>query len=79
MSEESATPDLVELTRRIADATSARDFDALIGLCTHDAVFDMAPPAVVATWPDELIERATGYSEIDEARVVAERLAEERG
>ena len=35
--------------------------------------------AVVATWADGLIERGVGYSDIDEARAAAERLAESRG
>jgi ketosteroid isomerase-like protein len=34
--------------------------------------------AVVGTWRDGLVERFTLYSDIDEARAVAERLAEER-
>jgi ketosteroid isomerase-like protein len=35
--------------------------------------------AAVYTWRDGLIERATQYSDIDEARAAAERLAQERG
>jgi hypothetical protein len=35
--------------------------------------------ALVAVWVDGLIERATAYADIDEARAAAERLAEERG
>jgi ketosteroid isomerase-like protein len=34
--------------------------------------------AGVSTWTDGLIERVTTYTDIDEARVAAERLAEER-
>ena len=34
---------------------------------------------VVSTWVDGLIQRATNYPDIDEARAAAERLAEERG
>jgi ketosteroid isomerase-like protein len=34
---------------------------------------------LVATWTDGLIERVTNYSDIDEARADAERLAQERG
>jgi ketosteroid isomerase-like protein len=33
----------------------------------------------VATWTDRLIERSMIYTDIDEARTAAERLAEERG
>jgi ketosteroid isomerase-like protein len=35
--------------------------------------------ASVVTWADSLIERVTFYTDIDEARAAAERLAEERG
>jgi ketosteroid isomerase-like protein len=35
--------------------------------------------ALVATWAGGLVERATSYADIDEARAAAERLAEERG
>ena len=35
--------------------------------------------AGVLTWAEELIERATIYTDIDVARAAAERLAEERG
>ena len=35
--------------------------------------------AAVMTWADGLIERITFYTDIDEARAAAERLAEERG
>jgi ketosteroid isomerase-like protein len=35
--------------------------------------------ATVGTWTDGLIERGTVYSDIDEARAAAERLAQERG
>jgi ketosteroid isomerase-like protein len=35
--------------------------------------------AAVAVWADGMIVRATQYSDIDEARAAAERLAEQRG
>ena len=35
--------------------------------------------AFVAVWADGLIVRAANYTDIDEARAAAERLAEERG
>ena len=35
--------------------------------------------AAVVTWIDGLVERVAVYSEIDEARAAAERLAQERG
>jgi len=140
MTEESTTPDLVELTQRLAEAANARDFDVLTRLWARDGVWDMSVVgmgvfegrgairalyedwlgsyeafevefeevhdlgngvafsvvfqrgrlpgstgwievryAVVATWADGLIERGMGYSDIDEARAAAERLAQERG
>jgi ketosteroid isomerase-like protein len=41
MSEESTTPDLVELTRRVYDAANVGDFDAMMRLFDRDAVWDM--------------------------------------
>jgi hypothetical protein len=35
--------------------------------------------AAVAVWEEGMIVRATQYSDIDEARAAAERLAESRG
>jgi hypothetical protein len=35
--------------------------------------------AAVSTWADALIDRPTNYTDIDDARGAAERLAEERG
>jgi hypothetical protein len=35
--------------------------------------------ALVAVWADGLIEKATAYTDLDEARAAAERLAKERG
>ena len=43
MSEESTTPDLVELTRRQFEAVNSRDMDALIRRCTPNAVYDTSP------------------------------------
>jgi hypothetical protein len=40
MTEESATPNLVELARQMFDAASRHDLDALIGLYTPDAADD---------------------------------------
>jgi ketosteroid isomerase-like protein len=42
VSEESTTPDLLELGQRLTDALNARDIDAAISLYAPDAVFDMA-------------------------------------
>jgi len=43
MVEESTTPDLVELVRRITKAASARDLDTVLSFYAPDAVWDMRP------------------------------------
>ena len=138
MSEESTTPDPVELSRRFYEAASRLDFDAMVSFYAPDAVwegrasgmtfegrtairgfwedvtaayeefefqreetldlgngviFDVSLQkgrpagsigyvqlryATVAVWAKGLIERVTLYSDPDEARVAAERLAESR-
>ena len=138
MSEESTTPDLVELVRRLDEAANRLDFDAAVSVYAPDAVWegrasgmtfegrtairgfweDFAPAyeefefgreetldlgngvifevilqkgrpvasigyvqlryATVAVWAKGLIERVTLYSDPDEARAAAERLAESR-
>jgi hypothetical protein len=35
--------------------------------------------ALVFTWTDGLVEKETNFTDIDEGRAAAERLAEERG
>ena len=136
-SEESTTPDLVELTRQAFDALIQRDFGALEDFYSQDAIYrgaqigtfegtaairglyeDMVSPyeefhgdieeivdlgkgvilcvitvngrpggssgvvqgrlASVFIWHGGVIERQTAYTDIDEARAAAERLAEER-
>jgi ketosteroid isomerase-like protein len=42
MSEESTTPDLVELVRQSFEAGNSRDFDAIMSIYALDAVWDMA-------------------------------------
>jgi ketosteroid isomerase-like protein len=42
MPEESTTPDLVELTRRLMEAGSRRDVDEGLSFFTTDAVFDLS-------------------------------------
>jgi len=140
MSEESTTPDLVELTRRSAEPANSGDFDALMHFWAPYGVWDVSPMglgayegdaairtffedwigayddfriemeevqplgngvvlaafvqtarpagssgfvqiryAAVSSWVDGLIVRTTTYTEIDEGRAAAERLAEERG
>jgi len=140
MPEESATPDLVELTRAAFAPTVSRDIDAIMSFYRPDAVWDLSTGglgvfrgraairefmedwfgsydrigtdveelvqlgsqvtcsvvtqtgrlagsggevavryAVINVWVDGLIERSVNYTEIDEARAAAERLAEERG
>jgi ketosteroid isomerase-like protein len=46
MPEESATPDVVELTRRFAQAAKRRDFDAMLSPFVPDAVWEAAPLGV---------------------------------
>jgi ketosteroid isomerase-like protein len=43
MSEESTTPDLVELTRSVFEAVNRRDLDAVMSLCRPDCVHDPSP------------------------------------
>jgi ketosteroid isomerase-like protein len=43
MSEESTTPDLVELNRRSTEAFNRGDLDAVLALYAADAVWDMGP------------------------------------
>jgi ketosteroid isomerase-like protein len=57
MPDESTTPDLVELAQRLTDGTHARDFDALISLYAHDAVFDMSSVGMGAFEGQEAICR----------------------
>jgi ketosteroid isomerase-like protein len=138
MPEESTTPDLVELTRRIFQAFSGDDIDAVLSFYAPDAVleptgigtsfegaaairrfyedwfrayeefevelvealdlgdgvvFDVwlqhARPvdssghvqmrgASVSVWTEGVLARRTLYTDIDEARAAAERLAKER-
>jgi ketosteroid isomerase-like protein len=139
MAEESATPDLVELTRRAFEAANRRDVDAGVSFYAPDAVYESVGMgasfegvaaireylgdfggaydefgletdeildlgngvtlavvdqkgrphgssgevqmryAAVAIWVEGMIERFTTYTDIDEGRAAAERLAEERG
>ena len=43
MSEESTTPDLVELARRSLEAANHRDFDAMLSFWSPDPVWDVSP------------------------------------
>ena len=139
MSQESTTPDLVELTRRAVEARNAGDIDAAMSFCAHDAVYDARRVGlrlegreairgfaeqwssvykevkievqegrdlghgvmftvisqrgrlpnttawvqeafpVVSIWADGPVQRLTSYTDTDEARAAAERLAQERG
>ena len=49
------------------------------GRPTGSSVFVEGRAAMVVVWADGLVERLTIYTDIDEARAAAERLAEERG
>jgi ketosteroid isomerase-like protein len=138
MSEESTTPDLVELTRRATEATNRRDLDAVMSFYRPDSVWethgmgtfegltatrgffedwigayeeyeieaeeilDLGNGVVLAVvrqggrpagssgdvrlryaevvvWLDGLIAQTTSYTDIDQARADAGRLAEARG
>ena len=140
MAEESTTPGLEELMRRLSDATSRRDLDSMMRFFAPDAVFDVSSMgfgtfegraairqaledwwaayeeyefelveigdlghgvtfgiarqrarlsgstgsvelriAAVAAWEDGLIHLDALYTDIDEARAAAERLAKDRG
>ncbi|MCW3056242.1 MAG: hypothetical protein JWO21_211 [Solirubrobacterales bacterium] len=43
MSEESTTPDLVELVNRQLEAVNRRDLDAVMSFCPADGVYDVSP------------------------------------
>jgi ketosteroid isomerase-like protein len=140
MPEESTTPDLVELQKRLTAATNRGDVDAVVAFYAPDAVYDMSAVGMgifeghagargfiedwwtsyeksefeaeetldlgngvgfrvlvqrgrpvgssgevqlrygaVSVWEDGKIARITNYTDIDEARAAAERLAQERG
>jgi len=42
-SEESETPDVVELARRLVEAADRRDFDGMMSFYARDAVWDASP------------------------------------
>src|SRR5437899_1409626 len=44
MSQESTTPDLVELTRQFGEAFARRDFDAVMGSFAPGAIWDASQP-----------------------------------
>jgi ketosteroid isomerase-like protein len=90
MTEESTTPHTVEPTRRFLDAMNRRDVDALISFFAPDATWDalgagderafvQGRQGFVSLNDGYLITRITSYTDIDQARAAAERLAEERG
>jgi ketosteroid isomerase-like protein len=140
ISEESTTPDLVELTRRQFEAANRRDLEAVMTAFAPDAVYDTSPAGVglyegpaairaflgewwdafeeislepedvldlghgvvftlvrqtarpadstgrvqrreayVVEWVGDMIRQVTVYTDIDEGRAAAERLAEEPG
>jgi ketosteroid isomerase-like protein len=43
MSEDSTTPDLVELSRRLSEAANRRDFDAVMSFWSPDSVWEALP------------------------------------
>jgi len=81
MSVESATPDLVELTRQGIDAGNRRDLDAVMSLYAPDVVsesLDGLGFAWAITWEHGLAVHYIAGMDIDGVRAAAERLAEER-
>ncbi len=73
MSEESTTPDLVELTWHM--------FDAPAGTWSPGAVVDRFTSfyAHVFVWEQGMVKQVVSSGDTAEARAAAERLAEERG
>ncbi|HST33447.1 MAG TPA: nuclear transport factor 2 family protein [Solirubrobacteraceae bacterium] len=74
MSEQAATPDLVELTRRILDAADRADFDEILRFYARDAVWDTrgagsfdGVDAIRRLWEDY-------YGNYEQIRVLAEEL-----
>jgi ketosteroid isomerase-like protein len=74
MSEQAATPDLLELTRRILDAADRADFDEILGFYAPDAVWDTrgagsfdGVEAIRRLWEDY-------YGAYEQIRVLAEEL-----
>jgi ketosteroid isomerase-like protein len=53
--------------------------DLVRGRPTGSSVFVEQRAAMVVVWTDGLRERVTFYTDLDEARAAAERLAQERG
>ena len=43
MTDESTTPDLVELQKRLTEAANRRDVDAIVAFYAPDGVYDMSP------------------------------------
>jgi hypothetical protein len=78
MPDESTTPDLVELQRRLTAATNRGDADAE-GRPVGSSGEVQLRYGTVSVWEDGKIARITNYTGIDEARAAAERLAQERG
>jgi len=57
MSEESTTPDLVELGRGLFAAANRRDFDAILRRYAPDAVWDMSPLGGLGTFEGHIAIR----------------------
>jgi hypothetical protein len=50
MTEESTTPDLVELSRRQFAAGNRHDADAVLSNCVPDAVWDLSDAGMGVSW-----------------------------
>jgi hypothetical protein len=86
MPEQSTTPDVVEIVRRSAEVGSRLDGNSV----SFSVFLERGHPARGAGWMqfryasfstcrNGLIHRVTLYTDIDERRAAAERLAEEQG
>jgi ketosteroid isomerase-like protein len=79
MSEESTTPDLVELTREVYKVATRQDLDALIAFFTPDAVWDLSHtgigifegvPAIAAFFQDWWATWEDHHHEVQEVVVL---------
>src|SRR6266581_1411101 len=76
MSEESATPDLVELTQQALDAGDSGDVDAMTSFFASDGVWDSSPMGMEVYEGQAAIRRffADWWGSYEEAGVEAEEI-----
>jgi hypothetical protein len=79
MPEESTAPDLMMFTRRAIESAVAGDLDATMSFYRVGGSGRVQLRyACITEWANRVIVHVTNYTDIDEGRAVAERLAEER-